>query len=57
MKTKGLLRSSKQKQKLFKNFVKKTSLRNESIYIAYESLSESLKKNSFNKKHITQDVL
>ena len=44
--TKGLLKSSKRKQKLFEKFVKKRSPRNENIHKAYESLFESLKKKS-----------
>ena len=51
--TKGLLKSSKQKQKLYKKFMKK-SPRNENINNSYKSLFESLKKKS--KKIITQDV-
>ena len=43
--TKGLLKSSKRKQKLHEKFVKK-SPRNENIYKAYKSLFESLKKKS-----------
>ena len=42
--TKGLLKSSKQKQKLYEKFMKKRSPRNENIYKAYKSLFESLKK-------------
>ena len=53
--TKGLLKSSKRKQKLYENFVKKRSSRNKNIYKAYKSLFESLKKKS--KKIITLDVL
>ena len=52
--TKGFLKSSKRKQKLYEKFVKKRSPR-ENIYKAYKSLFESLKKKS--KKFITQDVL
>ena len=44
--TKGLLKSSKQKQKLYEKFVKRRSPRNENIYKAYKSLFESLKKKS-----------
>ena len=44
--TKGLLKSSKRKQKVYENFSKKITSRNESIYEAYESLFESLKKKS-----------
>ena len=44
--TKGLLKSSKRKQKLYEKFLKKRTSRNESIYKAYKSLFESLKKNS-----------
>ena len=44
--TKGFLKSSKRKQKLCEKFLKKRTLRNESIYKAYKSLFESLKKNS-----------
>ena len=44
--TKCLLKSSKLKQKLYEKFVEKRSPRNESIYKAYKSLFESLKKNS-----------
>ena len=44
--TKGLLKSSKRKQKLYEKFLKKRTSRNESIYKAYESLFESLKKKS-----------
>ena len=51
--TKGLLKSSKQKQKLYKKFMKK-SPRNENINNSYKSLFESLKKKS--KKIVTQDV-
>ena len=53
--TKGLLKSSKRKQKLYEKFVKKRSPRNENIYKAYKSLFDSLKKKP--KKTITQDVL
>ena len=52
--TKGLLKSSKGMQKLYENFLKKRTSRNESIYKAYKSLFESLKKKS--QKNI-QDVL
>ena len=44
--TKDLLKSSKRKQKLYENFLKKRPSRNESIYKAYKSLFESLKKKS-----------
>ena len=44
--TKGLFKSSKQKQKLYEKFLEKGTPRNESIYKAYKSLSESLKKKS-----------
>ena len=44
--TKGLLKSSKRKQKLYEKFVKKRSPRNENIYKAHKSLFESLKKKS-----------
>ena len=44
--TKGLLKSSKRKQKLYEKFVNKRSPRNEKIYKAYKSLFESLKKKS-----------
>ena len=53
--TKDLLKLSKRKQKLHQKFLKKRTLRNESIYKAYKSLFESLKKKS--KKIIIQDVL
>ena len=53
--TKGFLKSPKGKLNLYERFVKKRSPRNESIYEAYKSLFESLKKKS--KKLITQDVL
>ena len=49
--TKGLLKSSKGKQKLYENFLIKITSRNESIYKAYKFLFESL------KKIIIQDVL
>ena len=45
-KTKGLLKSSKRKQKLYEKYVKKRIPRNENIYKAYKSLFESLKKKS-----------
>ena len=44
--TKGPLKLSKRKQKLYKKFMKKRSPRNENIYKAYKSLFESLKKKS-----------
>ena len=44
--TKDLLKLSKRKQKLYKIFLKKITLPNESIYKAYKSLFESLKKKS-----------
>ena len=44
--TKGLSKSSKQKQKLYEKLLKKRTSRNESIYKAYKSLFESLKKKS-----------
>ena len=44
--TKGLLKSSKRKQKLHNFFFKKRNPQNESIYKAYKSLFESLKKKS-----------
>ena len=53
--TKGLLKSSKLKQKLHEKFLKRRTSRNESIYKACKSLFESLKKKS--KKIIIQDVL
>ena len=53
--TKGFLKSPKGKLNLYERLVKKRSPRNESIYEAYKSLFESLKKKS--KKLITQDVL
>ena len=40
--TKGILKSSKRKQKLYETFMKKRSPRNENIYKAYKSLFESL---------------
>ena len=46
---------SKRRQKLYEEFAKKRSRRNENIYEAYKSLFESLKRKS--KKIITQDVL
>ena len=42
--TKGLLKSSKRKQKLYENFLIKITSRNEFIYKANKSLFESLKK-------------
>ena len=51
--TKGLLKLSKQKQKLYEKFLKKRTSRNESIYKPYKSLFESLKKNS-KKKYYTR---
>ena len=53
--TKGLLKSSKRKQKLYDKFLKTRTSRNESIYKAYKSLFESIKKKS--KQIIMQDVL
>ena len=44
--TKGLLKLSKRKQKLYERFVKKRSPRNENIYKPYKSLFESIKKKS-----------
>ena len=44
--TKGFLKSSKRKQKLYEKFLKKRTTRNESIYKAYKSLFESLKRKS-----------
>ena len=44
--TKGFLKLSKRKQKLYERFVKKRSPRNENIYKPYKSLFESLKKKS-----------
>ena len=44
--TKGLLKSSKRMQKLYEKFFKKRTTRNESIYKAYKSLFESLKRKS-----------
>ena len=44
--TKGLLKLSKRKQKLYEKFVKKRSPRNENIYKANKSLFENLKKKS-----------
>ena len=44
--TKGLLKLSERKQKLYEKFEKKRSPRNENIYKAYKSLFESLKKMS-----------
>ena len=44
--TKGLLKSSKRKQKLYEKFMKKRTSQNESIYKVYKSLFESLKKKS-----------
>ena len=44
--TKGLLKSSKRKQKLYEKLLKKGTSRNESIYKAYKTLFESLKKKS-----------
>ena len=44
--TKGLLKSFKRKQKLHEKFLKKRTPRNESIYKAYKSLFDSLKKKS-----------
>ena len=49
---KGLLKSSKRKQKLYEKFAKK-SPQNENLNNSYKSLFESLKF----KKIITQDVL
>ena len=52
--TKGILKSSKRKQKLYETFVKKRSPRNENIYKAYkslfESLNEKLKKNYYTRR-------
>ena len=53
--TKGLLKSSKRKQKLYEKPLNNRTSRNESIYKAYKFLFESLKKKS--KKSIKQDVL
>ena len=53
--SKGLLKSSKRKQKSYEKFVKKRSPRNENIYKAYKSLFETLKKNSkknYYKRHL-----
>ena len=44
--TKGLLKSSKRKQKLYEKFVKKRTPRNESIYKSYKSIFKNLKKKS-----------
>ena len=44
--TKGLLKPSKRKQKLYEKFLKKGTPRNESTYKAYKSLFESLKEKS-----------
>ena len=44
--TKGLLKSSKRKQKLYDKFVKKRSPRNKNIFRVYKSLFQSLKKKS-----------
>ena len=44
--TKGLLKSPNRKQKLYEKFLKKRTLRNESIYKTCKSLFESLKKKS-----------
>ena len=44
--TKGLLKLSERKQKLYEKFLKKRTSRNETIYKAYKSLFESLKKKS-----------
>ena len=51
--TKGLLKSSKRKQKLYEKFVKKRSPRSENIYKAYKSLFDNLKKKS-KKNHYTR---
>ena len=53
--TKGLLKSPKRKQKLYENILKKRTSRNESIYKAYKSLLESLKKKS-KKNYSTRPV-
>ena len=53
--TRGLLKLSKRRQKLYEEFAKNWSRRNENIYEAYKSLFESRKRKS--KKIITQDVL
>ena len=53
--TKGLLKSPKRKQKLYENILKKRTSRNESIYKAYKSLFESLKKKS-KKNYSTRPV-
>ena len=44
--TKDLLKLSKRKQKLYEKFLKKRTSQNGSIYKAYISLFESLKKKS-----------
>ena len=53
--TNGLLKSSKRKQKFYEKFLRKRTSRNESIYKAYKSLFESLKRKT--KRVIIQDVL
>ena len=44
--TKGLLKSSKRKQKLYNKFLKHRTYKNENIYKTYKSLFETLKSKS-----------
>ena len=51
--TKGFLKFSKQKQKIYEKFVKKRSPQNENIYKGYKFLFASLKKNLTKLLHKT----
>ena len=43
---KGIVKSSKKKQKLYEKYLKQRTLENEKNYENYKSLFESIKKNS-----------
>ena len=44
--TKGIKKSSKRKQKLYEKFLKKRNVFNETVYKAYKSLFEAIKRKS-----------
>ena len=55
--TKGLLKSSKKKQKLYDKFLKKKTFSNEKIYKTYKNLFEIIKFKSKKKKNTIQILL
>ena len=55
--TKGILKSSKRKQKLYEHFLKSKTLQNENVYKSYKRLFGSIKqksKTNYYKEQLTR---